>query len=203
MRRISAILFVAVMTLAVTALPARAQFLPSFGITGGLNFTGLSDAATANLDQATGYHIGAFTSFDVGPIGLKASVLYVRAGDLGFPAGIPIFGNDKASATFIAVPLDLKYGAGTPLVSPYGLIGPEFRFPIGDLADADARNVALALNLGVGADFGFFIGPSVFAELRYALDMTGFFEDGVGNLPASQDESVRMNMFYLRIGIGL
>lgn len=203
MRRISSILFVVVMALAATALPARAQFLPSFGVTGGLNFTGLSDAATADLDQATGYHIGAFTSFDVGPIGLKASVLYVRAGDLGFPAVVPVLGNDNAAATFISVPIDIKYGTGTPVISPYGLIGPEFRFPTGDLADADARNMAIALNLGVGADFGLFIGPSIFAELRYALDMTGFFEDGIGDLPASQDESVRMNMFFLRVGVGL
>lgn len=184
----------------VTGPSAQAQLLPSVGLTGGLNFGSISDAATVDLDESTGYHIGLFSDLGFGPIGVRASLMYVRAGNLGLPL---VGGGGDAVVSFIALPLDLQYRAGTPLVNPYGLIGPELRFPLGDLADADARSVAMALNLGVGAQFGAIIGPSVFAELRYAFDVTGFFDDGVAGVPASMDDSVRLNMFYLRIGVGL
>jgi hypothetical protein len=184
----------------VTAPTAQAQLLPSFGLTGGLNFGSLSDAATVDLDESTGYHIGVFSDFGFGPVGVRGSLMYVRAGNLGLPI---VGGGGDAVVSFIALPVDLQYRAGTPLVNPYALFGPELRFPLGDLADADARSVAVALNLGVGASFGAFIGPTVFAELRYAFDVTGFFDDGVAGVPASVDDSVKLNIFYLRIGVGL
>lgn len=182
------------LALAAGAPLAHAQLIPSFGVTGGLNFGSLSDAAGADLDQSTGYHIGVFGDFGFGPLATRASVLYVRAGDIEGLA-------DDASITFVAVPLDLKFQFPSPVVKPYALLGPEARFATGDLADADARSVNLALNAGVGAELNAILGPKAFAELRYALDVTGFFDDDVFGFPT--DESFKVNVFFLRIGVGI
>lgn len=176
---------------------AHAQLIPSFGVTGGLNFGSLSDAAGADLDQSTGYHIGVFGDFGFGPLATRASLLYVKAGEV---EGL----GDDASISFIAIPLDLKFQFPSPLVRPYALIGPELRFLTGDIADFDgSRSTAIAINAGVGAELSALIGPKVFAELRYALDVSGMFEDreiaGIGTV----DDSFKVNVFFLRVGVGL
>jgi hypothetical protein len=193
MHRISLATLV-VATMLVLAPRAEAQLLPSFGIAGGLNFANVSDAVGGRVSEAVGYHIGGYGDFGFGPVGVRGSVLYVRAGDIAVPSLIPLFGANTA-VEFIAVPVDLKFRAGFPLVNPYALVGPELRFPLGDLSDhPNARGTSWAANLGVGADIGAFIGPQVFAELRYGLDLTGFLDD--------PNESVRVSVFYLRLGIG-
>ena len=179
---------------ALTAPFAHAQLIPSFGVTGGLNFGSLSDAGTADLDQSTGYHIGVFGDFGFGPLAARASVLYVQAGDI---EGL----GDDTSIAFVAVPLDFQYRLPAPVLKPYALVGPEARFPVGDLADADARSVNLAINVGVGAQLAALIGPKAFAELRYAFDVTGFADDEFFGIPT--DDSFKVNVFFLRVGVGL
>jgi len=179
---------------ALSAPNAHAQIIPKFGVAGGLNFGSLSDAAGLDLDSSTGYHVGVFGDVGFGPLAARLSLLYVNAGSIGE-------GDDDASVTFIAVPVDFKFRFPSPLVKPYALLGPEARFATGDLADADARSVNLAINAGVGAELDALIGPSVFAELRYALDVTGFADDEFFGV--ATDESFNVSVFYLRVGIGL
>ena len=179
---------------AFTASSAHAQIIPKFGVAGGLNFGSLSDAATADFESSTGYHVGIFGDVGFGPLAARASILYVKAGDIGQ-------GDDEASVTFIAVPVDFKFRFPSPVVKPYALLGPEARFATGDLADADARSVNLAINAGIGAELDALVGPSLFAELRYALDVTGFFDDEAFGFPT--DESFKVSVFYLRVGVGL
>lgn len=182
---------------ALTAPLAHAQLIPSFGVAGGLNFGSLSDAATADLDQSTGYHIGVFGDFGFGPLAARASVLYVKVGDtsLGL-VDLPSVETDEADIAFVAVPVDLKYRFPSPLVKPYALVGPEARFAVGDLADLETESVALALNIGLGAELAALVGPKVFAELRYAFDVTGF-------APGDFDGDFKVNVFFLRVGVGL
>jgi hypothetical protein len=180
---------------------AHAQIIPKFGATGGLNFGSLSEAAGLDLDSSTGYHIGVFGDVGVGPLAARVSVLYVRVGDVG----IPVFGGDlidteDATVSFVAVPVDVKFRFPSPVLKPYALVGPEARFAVGDLADLEAETVAFALNFGVGAELSAIVGPSVFAELRYGLDVTGFAPGTAGDLA---DEDFRVNAFYLRVGVGL
>lgn len=184
--------FTLLAALFVAAPLAHAQLIPSFGVAGGLNFGSLSDAAGADLESSTGYHIGIFGDFGFGPLAARASVLYVRVGDIE----LPIF-NDP-SVSFIAVPVDLQYRFPSPLLKPYALFGPEARFAIGDLADLNAESIAVALNLGVGAELAALIGPKVFAELRYAFDVTGFTPGDFDG-----DDSFKVNAFFLRVGVGL
>ncbi len=195
----------------VLAAPlASAQLVPSFGVTGGLNFGSLSDAATADLDQSTGYHIGIYGDFSAPllPVALRASVLYVRVGEFGFEADTPGFEVDAGDAdvSYVSVPLDFQFRYPLPIVKPYALVGPELRFPTGDLADFDgSRSVNVAVNAGIGAKLGALIGPEVFAELRYAFDVTGFFDEDELPFVGTVDEggTFDVNVFYLRVGVGL
>ena len=191
--------------LAVTLVPAAsAQLLPSvdFGVTGGLNFGALGDATGFDLDNATGYHLGAYAEVGLGGLGIRPALLYVRAGELDFSA-IPGFGSEE-TVSFIAIPVDVKFSASTPLVQPYGLVGPELRVPLGEVFDGPGgRDTAVALNVGAGARLGAFIGPSVSAELRYSFDVTGFVEDTSLFGTGGADESFRVNVFYVRVGVAI
>ena len=188
---------------------AHAQLIPSLGVAGGLNFGSLGDAAGADFDQSTGYHIGIFGDVGFGPLAARVSILYVQAGDFEF-VGLDIPGapdTGDAGVSFVAVPVDFQYGLPLPLLKPYALFGPEVRFPTGDLTDfSGGRDVTFALNFGVGAELSAIVGPSVFAELRYGLDVTGFVDGGevpggVGTF--SDDDTFKVNAFYLRLGVGL
>ena len=191
----------ALLALLLALAPASsAQLLPSvdFGVTGGLNFSSLGDAAGLDLGQSTGYHVGAYAEVGVGGLGIRPAVLYVKAGEIAFPG----FGDE--SVGFFAIPVDLKYSASTPLVQPYGLLGPELRIPTGEVFDRDGtRSTAVALNVGAGARLGAFIGPSVSAELRYSFDVTGFVEDTALFGAGGADESFRFNVFYVRVGVAI
>ena len=181
---------------------AHAQLIPSFGVAGGLNFGSLSDAGTADLDQSTGYHVGIFGDFGFGPLAARASVLYVKAGDIELdPTGV--LTDSDASVAYIAIPVDFQYRLPSPLLKPYALVGPEFRFATGDIADFDnSRSTSVAINVGVGAQLAALVGPKVFAELRYAFDVSGFFEEQEV-LGVTVDDTFKVNVFFLRVGVGL
>lgn len=192
--RFALLAFALALAVPLSATSAHAQIIPKFGATGGLNFGSLSDAAGADLESSTGYHIGVFGDMGLGPLAARISLLYVKAGEIEG-------GDDDASVTFISVPVDFKFRFPTPVLKPYALLGPEARFATGDLADAEARSMNLALNAGVGAELSALVGPSVFAELRYSLDVTGFADDELFGVPT--DDSFKVSMFYLRVGVGL
>lgn len=195
---------------AVLAAPAaHAQLFPSFGVTGGVNFANLSDAVAVELDGATGFHLGVYADLGLGSVGLRPQLLYLRAGevvtpDFADPQGNPL--DASVAANFIAIPVDFQYRLPTPVVKPYALLGPEVRFPIGDTgpdAEAEARSVTAAINVGLGIGFNApLVGPSGFAELRYAFDLTGLVDGLVINDIALDDE-YRVNLLMLRVGVGL
>lgn len=186
----------ALLLTAALALPARAQLLPSFGVAAGANFSSLGDAAGLDLDQSTGFHVGVFADLGIGPLAIRPAVLYQRIGSIQVLA-------DEEDLSFIAVPIDLKFGFPSPLVKPYALVGPEFRFPIGgitDIDDFDTKSVNTAINVGAGAELSALIGPKVFAELRYAFDVSGLADDGLGT---NSDATLKVNLFMIRVGVGL
>ena len=197
--RFALLAFALALAVPLTATSAHAQIIPKFGATGGLNFGSLSDAAGADFENSTGYHLGVFGDFGFGPLAARASVLYVKIGNLDeLRDEQNVLIDPDASVSFIAVPVDLQYRFPSPLVKPYALLGPEARFAMGDLADLNAESIALAFNLGVGAELSALIGPKVFAELRYGFDVTGF---APGDFDG--DDSFKVNAFYLRVGVGL
>src|SRR5690606_35630850 len=148
----------------------------------------------------TGYHIGVYAEVGLAGFAVRPALLYVKAGELDFSA-VPGFG-DAGDVSFLAIPVDLQFAASTPLLQPYGLVGPELRVALGEVFDRDgARDTAVALNVGAGARLGAFIGPSVSAELRYSFDVTGFVDDASDF--GGADESYRFNVFYVRVGVAI
>ncbi len=173
---------------------AHAQLIPSFGITGGVNFGSLSDVAGVNLENSTGFHAGIYADFGFGPLALRPSLMYLRAGDVQQAGG-------SVTADFLSLPIDFKFQTPLPVLKAYAAIGPDFRFPIGDggvLVDREAVNVAV--DVALGASFNApLVGPSGFLEVRYALDVSGFAE----SLDASVSDDYKLNLFMIRAGIGL
>ena len=189
---------------AAPAATAQVPFIPQFGVLGGVNFASLSDATTAagdaSLDGSTGFHIGAFAELGVGPLGVRPAVMFVKAGAIEEP------GADDFETSYIAVPVDLRYSPlPTPFVKPYVLVGPEARLPLGEVADlsgGNTRDIAFAVNVGVGANLGAIIGPKFFGEIRYAFDVTGFVEDNeVTNTESSG--TYGLNGLFVTVGVGL
>ena len=171
---------------------AEAQVVPSIdvGVAGGVNFASLGDAAGADFDASTGYHVGAFADVSVLLFQARTGVYYLRAGE--------IEGQDE-SVSFVTVPVDFQVQTPTPVVQAYALVGPEFRFPLDGLDTFDTRSVNVVANVGVGVGAGVpLIGPSGFLELRYTFDPTGIAADLDG-----RDEDYKVSLFMLRVGVGI
>ena len=209
-RLLLAIAAVAAASGVAPAATAQVPFIPQFGVLGGVNFGSLSDARAAagdaSLENSTGFHVGAFAELGLGPIGVRPSVVFVKAGSIELP-GANAESVTDFSTSYIAVPVDVRYSPlPTPVIKPYLLAGPEVRFPLGDIVDiANARSIAVAANVGVGAKLGTLVGPTFFGEIRYAFDISGFVEDtdfGDGTTVDSSG-SFGLNGLFVTVGVGL
>ena len=182
--------------LASATAPAQAQF----GVTGGANFSDLGDARVADFDQSTGWHVGVFGQAKMAVLGLRASVLYMDAGDAYIPgldlctpvacAGPP----PSASVELVSVPLDLQLRFPLGLAALYVAGGPDFRFPIEDGQPVfNAQQVNVAASGAVGAEV-----LNVFLEMRYVRDVTSYAQD----IGADTETDYELNTVMLRAGIG-
>jgi hypothetical protein len=178
----------AALLLALLAAPAASAQIPSFGAAAGINFASLGDATATDLDNATGFHVGVYADLGIGPLSVRPGVFYVRAGR--------VLTSDE-QIDYVAIPVDLRFSTGTPLVRPYALVGPEARIPTGEVFGEDTRSFALAANVGVGVELGGLVLPNAFAELRYGLDLSGLRDD------PDVDESVKVNVVMIRVGVGM
>lgn len=182
------------------AVPVAAQ-VPSvdIGVAGGVNFSSLEDASSLSLDQSTGYHLGLFADVGVPFFSARTGVFYLWAGDFADAVSV-----DGASPgiRFITVPVDFQIQTPTPVVKLYGLVGPEFRFPLDDYQTLSGtfnrQNVDTVVNVGAGIKGGLpLFGPSAFVEGRYSIDLTGLRDTEV------ESEKARLNVFLVRVGLGL
>lgn len=184
----------------VLAPAAHAQLIPSIslGVAGGPNFSSFNEVAGASLDGTTGYHVGVYGDVSIPFISLRTGLYYLSAGDVETTAG-----TQRVSADFVTIPVDFRFKTPTPVVQGYALVGPEFRFPIGE-GDAliDKSSVNIAANVGIGAAFKApLVGPSAFLELRYSQDVTGFADDVTPGL--STDNTYKLSLVQVRLGVGL
>jgi hypothetical protein len=199
MRSFFAVLLLA--ALAVASPTAHAQIIPSlsFGVAGGPVFASLNDVAGADLENSTGFHAGAFVDVSALALSVRTGAYYLRAGNVQQTVGGVV--GETVSADFITIPVELHVQTPTPIVRGYALVGPEFRFPVGESGNlVSKRDVNVAANVGVGAKFTApLVGVSGFADLRYAFDLTGFAE-GQG---LQTGNTYKLNAFLVRVGVGL
>ena len=180
----------------LAASPASAQ---RFGVAAGAGFGSLTDARAADLSRSTGYHVGVFGGAAVGAAGVRASVLYLHAGNATYacPEGFAcIDPSDEVAVDLVSVPVDLHLRFPLAVAAVYVGAGPDLRFPLRDGRPVfDAAKVNVAATGLVGAEFS-----NVFLELRYAYDVTGYARD-VGAVESDPD--YRLNTFMLRAGVGI
>ncbi|HEX8385944.1 MAG TPA: outer membrane beta-barrel protein [Rubricoccaceae bacterium] len=184
----------------VLAPAAQAQLLPSIslGVAGGPNFSSFNEVAGTELEGTTGFHIGVYGDVAIPFVSFRTGVFYLQAGDVQTTSG-----DERISADFVTVPVDLRFSTPTPVVQAYALVGPELRFPIGSVEDGvvDKSSVNVAANVGVGVGFNPpLVGPSGFLELRYSQDVTGFAEQVNA---VETDNEYKVSLVQLRLGIGL
>lgn len=181
--------------LALAAPHAQAQLVPSLdlGIAGGINFANLSDAGTADLDNSTGFHIGAYADVGVLFFSARTGLYYLRAGN------VPNAGTsgEDGTVSFISIPVDFQFQTPTPFVKAYALIGPEFRFPLDGIETFERESVNTVANVGLGVKGGLpLFGPSGFLEIRYSYDFSGIRN-------TDTDEDFKVNLFLIRAGVGI
>ncbi len=118
-----------VLTMAALAPAAWAQGLPTppvqFGLEAGANFSNIigsdvSSLATDNTNRL-GFIGGGYLSLNLSPsFAIRPEVLYEQK-------GVAISGTSNSDELdYIEVPVLLKIGLGTPIISPNILIGPSF-----------------------------------------------------------------------------
>ncbi len=185
------------LTLLLAAAPASAQRL---GVTAGANFGSLADARSADLSTSTGYHVGAFGGASFGSVGVRAGVLYFRAGDAVARCPPDVYCTqevkEEVAVDLISVPVDVQLRFPLAVAAVYVGAGPDLRFPLNDGRPVfSTRSVNLAATGLVGAEFS-----NVSLELRYAGDVTGYAE-GLGLVDSDTD--YKLNTFMVRLGVGI
>lgn len=165
---------------------ATAQHL---GVTAGVGFGSIANARDVDFDQATGFQAGIFAQVAAGPLGIRPSVLYVRAGDavrLAAP-------DDPVTVEFVSVPVDFQLRIPLGVGAIYAGGGPDVRFLIQDGRPVfEARSVNVAATGVVGIEIA-----SLFVEGRYAHDVTGYAQR-VGAVESDTD--YQLNAIMIRAG---
>lgn len=184
---------------------AQAQGL---GIAAGLNYDDLSDidtgSAETSFDNASGYHVGIFYDLAVGPLALRPGVYYMDIGE--FEDSENIF-EESIDLSLIEVPVDVRLRlAPTPILTPYLMAGPVFRFPNSnsDSFDDALEEVNVAANIGAGLELNLpGIGLTFYPEVRYTFGLSNFTRDEfeIGGQNISVEKEGRLNTFILRLGV--
>lgn len=156
MRKISIILFVAAM---MVALPSQAQ-LVKFGIKGGLNLTKIDMDQGVDASNRAGFFFGPTMIVDLPLTGLDidASALYDYR-----ESKVDVYDENDIQETLkqqqIAIPINVRYGFGIGDVARvFAFAGPQFGFVIDkeqslwkNTADWKMKTSNFSVNVGVGA----------------------------------------------------
>lgn len=200
-----------VVLLSALGLLAVPQAQAQLGIAAGANFDRFSDIESQNyqatFDNATGFHVGLFYDLAVGPLALRPGLFYMDVGDVQPAlAGDSTPNAESFDVSLIEVPIDARFRLMMlPLVQPYVLAGPSFRFASsGDDDFNEAMNdFSMAGNVGLGLEIGLPASTlRLFPEVRYAFGLSSFAEDFEFQGANIQiDDGTRLNNFMLRLGL--
>ena len=182
-----------------------------FGVTAGANFQRLSDIQLNTLDTKfrshNGWHAGVWVELPMGPFGVRVGGRYMAAGKL-FDGLTDNFqdARDNFDITLVEVPVLLRYGLLSPVVSPFVFAGPVFRFPFNtdEVISSDLKPLSYAGEIGGGLEIN--IGQfTLYPEVAYVFGMTRFIEDELvlELITLTVGDPQKLNAALLRLSLGL
>jgi Outer membrane protein beta-barrel domain len=194
-------------------MPAdRALAQVRLGLLGGANFSALKDMTAGEspveLDNATGYHIGAFLDIGFGAFGIRPAVYYLDAGPLF--EGADFLDRDDFNLVYVSVPLDLRYSLGVGPIKPYLLAGPELRILTSAQEAPEALKDQLSdlvMNGGVGLGVEISIpgvGLTLYPQIRYSFSLSEWLDRSyeIEGISITTDDGQKPNMWLLSLGVG-
>ena len=196
--------------LVVAASLSSAAHAQRFGVMAGGNFQRLGDIRLNDLETTfqshNGWHVGLWLELPMGPVGgLRFGGRYLAAGELftGLSDEFAVREDfDVSLAELFGV---IRYGIGTPLVSPYVLAGPVFRFPVATDKAISNDLAALSYGLEIGGGLRLPIGGvTLYPEVAYTFGLSRFIEDELvlDFITLTVGDPQRLNAAYLRLSVG-
>lgn len=177
----------------------------NFGVKGGVNFASFtgSDADDFQIENRTGFHVGALTGFKFSPsVGAQLEVMYNTLGGKADLLLVDDLGNEiPGEATFkleyISVPVLVQY---FPLQDLSLETGPQISFETTSEVEAESEGEKISLGLEdetSSVDFAWVFGVGY--ELPYNLLLQGRYMLGLSDV---YDET-NMKHSVLQISVGL
>lgn len=198
--------FIVAIMAVLFAAPSFAQFTSGgfsldensvyYGIRLGVNFAGIGGDFNDNLGTKVGMNLGGVIGLRLSqstPVFLESGLYYSERGAKD--------GKDKASLTYLELPVLIKYGiqAGSDfVVLPY--IGPYFSYGIAGKTKIKEANINessyeffkhgdMGFKLGCGAEYN-----NLYAELGYQFGVANILDD-------DSDNEARNHAFYINVGV--
>ena len=199
--------FIVAIMAVLFAAPSFAQFTSGgfsldensvyYGIRLGVNFAGIGGDFNDNLGTKVGMNLGGVIGLRLSqstPVFLESGLYYSERGAKD--------GKDKASLTYLELPVLIKYGiqtGGDFVVLPY--IGPYFSYGIAgktkikeaginDSSYEFFKHGDMGFKLGCGAEYN-----NLYAELGYQFGVANILEDN------EADGEARNHAFYINVGV--
>lgn len=199
--------FIVAIMAVLFAAPSFAQFTSGgfsidensvyYGIRLGVNFAGIGGDFNDNLGTKVGMNLGGVIGLRLSqstPVFLESGLYYSERGAKD--------GKDKASLTYLELPVLIKYGiqtGGDFVVLPY--IGPYFSYGIAgktkikeaginDSSYEFFKHGDMGFKLGCGAEYN-----NLYAEVGYQFGVANILEDN------EADGEARNHAFYINVGV--
>lgn len=199
--------FIVAIMAVLFAAPSFAQFTSGgfsldensvyYGIRLGVNFAGIGGDFNDNLGTKVGMNLGGVIGLRLSqstPVFLESGLYYSERGAKD--------GKDKASLTYLELPVLIKYGiqtGGDFVVLPY--IGPYFSYGIAGktkIKEAGINDSSydffkhgdMGFKLGCGAEYN-----NLYAEVGYQFGVANILEDN------EADGEARNHAFYINVGV--
>ena len=199
--------FIVAIMAVLFAAPSFAQFTSGgfsldensvyYGIRLGVNFAGIGGDFNDNPGTKVGMNLGGVIGLRLSqstPVFLESGLYYSERGAKD--------GKDKASLTYLELPVLIKYGiqtGGDFVVLPY--IGPYFSYGIAgktkikeaginDSSYEFFKHGDMGFKLGCGAEYN-----NLYAEVGYQFGVANILEDN------EADGEARNHAFYINVGV--
>jgi hypothetical protein len=185
---------IAVITACISLSAPVMAFAQGIGVKGGYSYGNVSNsgALPGSLSGRTGYAAGIALS-SAGLVGFGLEALYAQRGIESATAG------DSRKLDYVDVPLYLRVGVPTPMISPFAYAGPQLSYELKcrDVAAdcADTRRPKTSYSAVIGG--GVRLGGTLSFEGRYIYGLTDLKLNTV-----TTTSNYKTRSFLLLLGLG-